>query len=73
MKDYKIWKFTFVNKLSLDKSPVFLCLGCSLKNAENRMRKYFPKNLWDIDSVMVINNKDLVIVPMYTNLEILSK
>lgn len=72
-KSYYLWRFTFVNKFSLQITPPFLCFGSSLQNAENRIRKYFDKSIYDVHSSMCIKNRDFICVPAFTNFEIFNE
>lgn len=67
---YYLWKFTFVNTVTCEMSPLFLCLGTSASNAENRMRKYFPKNYWKVESCMCIKSKDIIVVPAFSSINL---
>lgn len=68
--DNSLWVFTFRNKLTLEETPIAFCMAKSLDVAEMKVRKYFPKYLFDKVKCMQISNKRFVGILSYDNIEL---
>lgn len=62
------WRFTLVNRFSLEKVTDVFCFGSSLTSAVRNLRRLFPVVLYDVDEVMQVQNSH-VVVAGYSNLE----
>lgn len=68
--DTSLWVFTFRNKMTLQETPIVFTLAKTLDNAEMKVRKYFPKYLYDNVKSMQISNKRFVGVLTYDNINL---
>lgn len=68
--DNSLWVFTFRNKMTLQETPIVFTLAKTLDNAEMKVRKYFPKYLYDNVKSMQISNKRFVGVLTYDNINL---
>lgn len=65
-----LWSFTFRNKVSLELTPIVLSFAPSLESAEDKVRKYFPKYLYDKVKCMQVSNKHFVGILSYDNINL---
>ena len=66
-KNY-FWRFTFVNRFTLEKVEEVFCFASNLPNATRKVRKLFSCALYDVESCHPVKTPSLVIVG-YSNVE----
>lgn len=65
-----IFVFTFRNKVTFETTPIALVSAPTLSGAEQKVRKYFPKYLFELCKSMQITNKNFVAILSYDNINL---
>lgn len=68
--DRSIFVFTFRNKVTLETTPIALVSAPTLSSAELKVRKYFPKCLFELCKSMQVSNKNFVAILSYDNINL---
>lgn len=69
-KKKNVFRFTLVNRFSLEKLDDVFVFGRDVSSATRNLRRLFPTALYDVEEAMLFENSSLVIVG-YSNLEAL--
>lgn len=62
MKQKSLWRFTLVNRFSLEHIDEVVCFGDTLVDATKHLRRLFDASLYDIDDVVQVRNSNFVMV-----------
>lgn len=62
MKKKSLWRFTLVNRDSLERLDEVVCFGYNLVDATKHLRRLFVASLYDIVDVVQVRDSNFVMV-----------
>ena len=71
-KDFSLWRFTLVNRFSLEQIDEVVSFGNTYSQAEKHLRELFPCSLFDVEDCQRVTNKCFVMYGVSNYLSLLS-